>query len=283
LRRAALQTLLLGYVLATLAAPSLAAAVDRPPNPCLDPERRARLNCPDLEMSRPYGLALDRAVWPGHVVLRAGNSINSVGRGPAELFGIRDSRYGMRARQRIYRRGGGRVGIATGARLFFKAIPGQPNYWKFLHAARFALWRLDGRGERTRRVRRGPKVSYCLRDLERTHPKLPRSPARMVYAACNTSSATQKVTLGTSVGWSDVYPPSYHEQWIDVTGLRGCFHFVHTADPFDGIYESNERNNSAYVTVRLPFTPGPQACPGRKASGPRYYPDGPDEKYDYGY
>lgn len=269
--RVVLQLAIAGCLLAapaTLLAPSDAGAAEKPPNPCLDAAQRAQLRCPDLQMSKPFGLVLDPFAWPGHVVLRAGNSLNSIGRGPAELFGVRVSRLQMRARQRIYRRDGGRIGISTGARLLFKHVPGQARYWKFLHAARFALWRLDGAGERVRKVRRGPKVSYCLRDLVRTRPRLARSPASRVYPACNRSAKTRKVRLGTSVGWSDVYPPGYHEQWIDVTGLRGCFDYVHTADPLDGIYESNERNNSAVVTVRLPFRPGPQRCPGRRATEP---------------
>lgn len=249
----------------TLWAPSAVQAAKKPPNPCLDAAQRALLNCPDLQMSKPFGLVLDPFVWPGHVVLRAGNSVNSMGRGPAELFGVRDSRYGMRARQRIYRRNGGKIGIATGARLTFKAIPGQGSYWKYLYAAKFELFRRDGQGRRANRVRRGPKVSYCLRDLDHSHPGLPRSPRSYVYPACDQSPKTRKVRLGTSVGWSDVYPPAYHEQWIDVTGLRGCFDFVHTADPRNGIYESDERNNSATVVVRLPFDPGPQRCPGHKS------------------
>jgi hypothetical protein len=245
------------------------AASSKRPNPCLDKERRAQLRCPDLVMSKPFGLGLDPFVKPGRLVLRAGNSINSVGRGPAELHGIRISRHFMRGRQRIYRRGGGKIGINTGARIFFKYVPGQVSYWKFHNAARFELWRRSGRGERIRLSRAGPKVSYCLRDLDRTRPALRRSPRRRVYPACSTSFTQRRVTLGTSIGWSDVYPPSYAEQWIDVTGLRGCFDYVHIADPRDRIYESNERNNSAAVTVRLPFRPGPQRCPGRKSAMPR--------------
>jgi hypothetical protein len=65
-----------------------------------------------------------------------------------------------------------------------------------------------------------------------------------------------------------VYPPSYPEQYIDVTGLRGCFAYVHTADPRNGVYESNERNNSSSVTVRLPFRPGNQHCPSSGKTSP---------------
>jgi hypothetical protein len=249
-------------------AAAVPAAPAKPANPCLDRERRAQLRCPDLIMRKPFGLTVDAFAVPGKVVLRAGNSIDSVGRGPAELHGVRDGRHTMRGRQRIYKRGGGRIGITTGAQLFFKFVPGQTSYWKFRYAARFALWRLNGRGERVGLARGGPKVSYCLRDLEHTRPGLRRSPRGWVYPGCNTSFATRRVTIGTSVGWSDVYPPSYHEQWINVTGLRGCFHYVHTADPRNGIYESNEGNNSAVVTVRLPFRPGPQRCPRSGASGP---------------
>ena len=241
-------------------------------NPCLT-ERARFLRCPDLEMKRPYGLYVDLVTKPGRVLLRAGNSIDSVGRGPAELHGVRIARRYMRGRQRIYRRAGGRIGISTGARIFFKFVPGQTSYWKFQYAARFELWRLDRTGRRKEFVRRGPKVSYCLRDLDHTRPRLPRSPRSRKYPACSTDPAARRRTLGTSVGWSDVYPPAYPEQWIDVTGLRGCFAYVHQADPRNHLYESNEDNNEAQVIVRLPYRRGAQPC--RRATriqdGPRRY------------
>ncbi len=266
--RIALRMALVVCVLASFALATAAVALPKPPNPCLDQEQRKLLRCPDLVMAKPFGLALDPFVLPGHLVLRAGNSIDSVGRGPAELHGIRISRYFMKGRQRIYKRAGGKIGINTGARLFFKHVVGQTSYWKFHNAARFELWKRNAKGERAKLSRVGPKVSYCLRDLNRTHPRLRRSPRKRVYPACSTSSTVRRVTLGTSIGWSDVYPPSYPEQWIDVTGLRGCFDYVHIADPRDRIYESNERNNSAAVTIRLPFEPGPQDCPRKKSTVP---------------
>jgi hypothetical protein len=241
------------------------AAADRPQagrsavgqNPCL---ADAELRCPDLRMKRPFGLRLERR--GSRTVLRAGNSIDSVGAGPAELLGVRMRGPWMRGRQRIYTRGGGRVGVTSGARLFFKRAHGGRRYWKFWNAARFELWRLDGSGRRVKRVRRGPKVSYCLRDLRRTHRRMLGSPRRAAYPACSTNPRRRRVTLGTSVGWSDIYPPTYPEQWIDVTGLRGCFAYVHIADPLDGIHESNEDNNEAQVVVRLPYRRGRQHCPG---------------------
>ena len=220
-----------------------------PENPCERP--LLDLLCPDLQMSPPYDLKIDRKTEPGQVLLRAANSINSHGTGPAELFGTRRGRYTASAVQKIWRRGGGKYTARTGARLEFKFIPGQGRYWKYVHAAAFEIWTVDGLLRPVKLIRTGPKVIYCLRDLKRTRP-MARSPRRFYYPVCNRSGRMRHVTLGTSVGWSDIYPYTYHEQWIDVTGLRGTFAFKHIADPNNGIWESDETNNTGVTIVQLP-------------------------------
>jgi hypothetical protein len=231
-------------------------------NPCIGPDAR-QLLCPDLVMRQPWGMYAERS--GGHTRLHAGNSIDSAGKGPAELFGTRIGARFMRARQRIYKRGGGKIGVATDGRLQFKFAHLSRYWWKFYNAARFELWRVDGEGKRMRKVRTGPKVAYCLRDLTHTRPKLRPSPRSAHYPACSTNSRAQHVTLGTSPGWADIYPPAYPEQWIDVTGLRGCFAYAHIADPENGIFEANEDNNEAQVIIRLPYQPSRprQGCRGR--------------------
>jgi hypothetical protein len=237
------------------AAPA-SAQVD--PNPCATAPRE--LLCPDLVMRPPYDLTLDRRTRRGRVLLRAANSINSLGPGPVELHGRRRGRVTMTVRQAIYRTNGTRRMVRTGGRLGFKTVPGDRfrgpdvgtfRYWKFRDAARFELWEVDSENRRIRLVRTGPKVYYCFRDLRRTHPSR-NSPRRQVYPACSQSSRIDRVVLGTSVGWSDIYPAGYPEQWIDVTGLRGRYAYVHIADPEDGIYESNEENNESEAIVNLP-------------------------------
>ena len=246
-----------------------ATASARDKNPCLEPAAARELRCPDFEMSPPENLFLTET-RSGRLRLHAGNSINSVGDGPAELRGRRATRRTMTAKQVIYRRDGTKMRLNTGARLLFKAIPGQYRYWKFHHAARFELWKLDRRGRRKRLVEVGPKVSYCLRDLQRRNPQLPRSPRKRVYPSCSQDPDRRRVTLGTSVGWSDVYPSTYHEQWINVNRRRGCFAYVHIADPKNGIYESNEDNNEGERIVRLPWRgPALRGCPKEsKLGGP---------------
>ena len=252
-----------------LAAPASAAPLD--PNPCLTVFAKG-LRCPDLVMDRPWGMYMDRSSWSGHELLRAGNAIESIGRGPAELRGVRYSRVYMHARQRIYKRGGGFIMVRTGAKLRYKFAHLSRYWWKFFHAASFQLWRLNHSGQKVKRVKTGPKISYCLRDLVHTRWWMGASPPGFHYPACSNTAGLRYDTLGTSVGWADVYPPDYPEQWIDVTGLRGCFAYVHTVDPNNGVYESNERDNRAQVIVRLPYDSSNRkaGCPGRDR-GPVYH------------
>ena len=81
---------------------------------------------------------------------------------------------------------------------------------------------------------------------------LAASPLEAVYPACSRDPAIRHDRLGTSVGWSDVYPYSYPEQWIDVTGLRGRFAFVQIADPDRLLIEASHANDVSETYVRLP-------------------------------
>jgi hypothetical protein len=230
-------------------------------SPCQDPAQA--LLCPDLVMAAPSHLRLDRK-RDGRRFLRMENRIVNVGVGPAELFAQRTGPREMAAQQVIGDAAGGRRRFVTGAEVYYTSVPTRGgDYWKLGDAARFELWSLfpDGRPAAVARI--GPKLRYCLRDRVRVGTPGPgsRVPARRVYPACNQSRSKQQVTLGTSVGWADVYPASYPGNVIDVTGLRGCFVVIHRADPGQHILELNEANNVSAKVVRLPFAPGRQGCP----------------------
>jgi pimeloyl-ACP methyl ester carboxylesterase len=229
---------------------NLSGAVEKEENPCLTAQAK-KLLCPTLTISPPSSMYFERRS-SGRLVLRATSSLNSVGAGPIELRGRRTGPNTMSATQRIYKRRGGHINLRTGARLGFKSIPGQYRYWKLLNAARFELWTVDSRGQSVKRVRTGPKLYYCLRDLQRTRV-LPGSPPTRHYPACSQDLRRQRLTLGTSVGWSDIYPATYHEQWIDVTGLHGRYRFVMIADPTDVLYTTNDgKPIQASRIVKLP-------------------------------
>lgn len=228
-----------------------AGARPTPPNPCETPEA-AHLLCPDLRIA-PSAEIYEQRIG-GRVLLRATSNVESRGKGPMELHGHRDGPRSMRVTQRIYRVGGGHLTLRTNASLRFTDVGSYfgGRYWKVHQLAHFELWTVDRHHRPLRLIRTGPKLNYCLRDLELTRPGR-RSPSGPHYPGCNQDPFQHRVTLGTSVGWSDIYPADYSKQWIPVKGLRGCFAFVMRVDPGNLLYESNERDNSARRLVHLPF------------------------------
>jgi hypothetical protein len=238
-------------VLATalvLSAPAAAA----PQNPCTGPEA-ARLLCPNLRIGTPSEMKVEP--YEGMTILRATSDVQSRGRGPIEVRGQRDGPKSMRVNQRIYKVGGGQVTVRTNASLHFTDVGEYfgGSYWKVHQLARFELREVLADGTLGPVVRTSPKLNYCLRDLERTRPGK-RSPRTRHYPACNQDPSIRRATLGTSVGWSDIYPANYDEQYIDVSGLRGCYVFGMTVDPRELLFESSEEDNSSHRRVRLPFT-----------------------------
>ena len=230
------------------------------PNPCQVPGNR--LACPDLIMRKPYGFALVRRNH--RALLQTTNAIINVGRGPLEVHARRTSANGkeMEARQAIHFRTGDKKLIRKpSGEAYFAYVPGRGRYWKFEDAARFELWRLDDDGHRTTLARTSPKIFYCFRDLQRVRA-YKRSPRLRVYPACSQRGPIKNVRLGTSTGWADIYPAAYPQNWIDVTDLRGCFAYLHRADPENHLAEEREDDNAAMRTVRLPWRgPRLRGCP----------------------
>jgi hypothetical protein len=220
-------------------------------NPCTGAEF-GQLLCPNLRIGTPTDLYVQRA--GRQVRLRATSDVRSRGLGPMELRGRRNGQLTMETNQRIYRRGGGHIDIPSGATLRFTGVGYYfgGHYWKVHQLARFELRRATPDGKLGEVVRTGPKLNYCLRDLDRTRPGR-RSPLGRHYPGCNQNPYRDRVTLGTSVGWSDIYPADYDKQWIDVAGLRGCFALTMTVDPEELLFESHESDNSSKRLVRLPF------------------------------
>jgi len=236
--------------------------------PCTAPDRTVA--CPDLVMRAPYGMRLIRT--PRRRLLAATNAIVNVGEGPLEIRARRGSAGAadqMVARQVLRPRT--RAGVASvlppSGRVEFYDTRTRGRYWKYEGAASFTLRPVSRAGIVGRIRRAGPKVDYCFRDLRRVR-RLDRaegyagSPRRRVFGSCSTSFRSRVLTLGTSVGWADIYPSSYPQNYVDVTGLRGCFVYTLKADPRDELRELREDNNAGSAVVRLPWRgPGARGCP----------------------
>ncbi len=227
-------------------------------NPCAGPEAR-HLLCPNLRIGPPSELYVEDN-GPGRVLLRATSDVRSRGRGPMELRGRRTGFRTMRVNERIYRVGGGHITVPTDAKLHFTDVGSRwgGSYWKVHGLARFELRRVRPDKTLGAVVRVGAKLNYCLRDLELTRP-MARSPLSRHYPGCNQDPYQRHITLGTSVGWSDIYPADYDKQWINVAGLRGCYAFTMAVDPQHLLFESNERDNTSRRLIRLPY-PGEPGC-----------------------
>ncbi|MDX6658482.1 MAG: hypothetical protein QOH62_3275 [Solirubrobacteraceae bacterium] len=229
-------------------------------NPC---KLYRTAKCPDLIMAPPSNLYVGRSP-KGHLRLYASNRIINVGAGPLELKGTRSGAREMVARQVLYRRGNRPIVIPDAGEIYFKFVDsGRGSYWKYSHAASFELWTLDPQGTRVRLRRTGPKLDYCFRDLQRVR-SYARTPRRQIYPACSQARGLASDRLGVSPGWADIYPSTYPENWIDITGLKGCFAFVHRADPLGKIAEESDGNNVGVRHIRLPPVHGsvaPRGCP----------------------
>jgi hypothetical protein len=249
----------------TTPAPAPASARAVPADPCRRPE--LELRCPDLVMRRPYAFRLRRSP-SGRLVLAATSAIVNAGPGPLELRGRRVARTRMQVRQvlRGRRTGEPRLELHAGTIEYYDTRT-RGVYWKYRHAARFELWRMDAHGNPVEHRRDGPKLDYCFRDLRRVRRLSDRRPYRdsplgAHFGACNQAAGVRSVTLGTSVGWADIYPAGYPQNWISVGGLRGCFLYVLRADPLDKLRETREDDNAAARVVRLPWRgPGRHGCP----------------------
>ena len=231
-----------------LTAPAAAATK----NPCTGPEA-GRLLCPNLRIGTPSEMYV--STYEGKTLLHATSDVESRGRGPIEVRGVRNGPKSMRVTQRIYKAGGGHITLRTGATLRFTDVGEYfgGSYWKVHQLARFELRKVLADGKLGPVLRTSPKLNYCLRDLERTRPGR-RSPRNRHYPGCNQDPSIRRDVLGTSVGWSDIYPADYDEQYINVSGLRGCFVFQMTVDPKHLLFESNEHDNSSHRRIALPYT-----------------------------
>jgi hypothetical protein len=227
-------------------------------------------------MRRPYGLRLLRPTSMKRDLLASTNAIVNVGDGPMEIRGARTGAREMAARQVLHAAPGvSKLLMPENGRVVYFDTGKRGTYWKFEDAAAFELWALDADGARTRLVRSGPKIYYCFRDLHKVRSQVTAlpyagTPAKRRYGACSRKGPISAVTLGTSVGWADIYPWRYPQNWIDVTGLEGCFAYVHVADPAEHLVELHENNNSSAVSVRLPWrgSGGARGCPAVKSGKP---------------
>ena len=202
-----------------LAGPAAAA----PENPCSGPQA-ARLLCPNLRIGPPsemYVSTLRGQDAPARDLRRAQPRPRPDGGArPARRAEVDEGQPAdLQGRRRPHHRPHERSLHFTDVGEYFGG-----SYWKVHQLARFELRKVLPGGGLGPVLRTSPKLNYCLRDLERTRPGR-HSPDHPPLPRLQPGPEIRRDRLGTSVGWSDIYPADYDKQYIDVSGLRGCFVF----------------------------------------------------------
>jgi hypothetical protein len=204
----------------------------------------ARELIPDLDQWAPTSVYV--AYHGKRRVLAFQSAVANVGKGPVWIEGKRKPRAKTMTAWQLVRRADGTVHRLPSAGLMRYDIAPSHSHWHFHPFERYELWKRAG----TRALARDHKQGFCFGDRHR----LARAVAPRFRAGdCGLFKPRLfSVQEGTSVGYVDIYPPEYHGQWIDVTGIRdGRYVLVHRVNPEFALRERSYANNEASVLIEL--------------------------------
>jgi dipeptidyl aminopeptidase/acylaminoacyl peptidase len=199
---------------------------------------------PDLDQRAPRQVAVARI--GDRYKLGFESSVDNVGRGPVWLRSTRAGRT-MTARQLVRVAGGG-LEFHVDAGVLRYTWSSTHTHWHLIHFERYELRRASD----FVLVGRDRKSGFCLAD----HYGIARRvrPARPFFLGNCAQGApgARTVEQGSSVGYTDRYPPHFHGQNVDLTGIRpGVYVLVHRANPDGWLRERRYGNNAASIRLRL--------------------------------
>jgi hypothetical protein len=226
-----------------------------PPPPPPPPGGTALL--PDLGIRTLRQFTINTTARPGVKQLKFPAVTSNVGAGPFEIHGTRASTTstGWTATQTLYNTNGSKTTLPAPGATFFFAGDGH-SHWHVRDLDSYELLNASGT-----RVRVGEKHGFCFEDNTSYrdwpgNPKHPGAPLNPVYVPANVCGVGQPNALvimhGLSVGWSDTYPATLPDQFIDITGIpNGRYRAQVTADWADWFKESNENNNFSWADITI--------------------------------
>jgi hypothetical protein len=199
---------------------------------------------PDLDQRAPRRLAVARIA--GRYKLGFESAVDSVGLGPLWIRGVRTGA-GMQARQLVRLAGGGLESNRDAGTLRY-TWSSSHSHWHLLRFARYELRRADDFSL----LATDRKTGFCLADHYGTaRGARPARPVFLDNCAAGAPGA-RTVEQGSSVGFTDRYPPHFHGQNVDLTGVRpGVYVLVNRANPDGLLRERRYDNNAASVRLRL--------------------------------
>jgi hypothetical protein len=212
---------------------------------------------PDLDQRAPAGLVVVQA--GSRFRLGFVSSTENRGLGPLVIHGIRLAGQPMRAHQTVELRGGATWVVRDVGRLHYELH--EPHYhW---HLESFVSYELH-RARDFASVARDRKRGFCLIDRwGQVSSRIPGfGPPRFVGDCGAGEPDARRVMQGTSVGYIDRYPASFHGQELDVTGLSaGRYVLAHRANPHRTMRELRYSDDTASVLLHLTWPNGTSSAP----------------------
>ena len=207
------------------------------------PRSGPRQLLPDFDQRAPFRLTVSGSK------LGFASATDNVGEGPIWIRGSRGSvAQAMRAQQLVELSSGGvRVYEPVGRLRYTREAT--HSHWHLLDFQRYELRDVSGK-----LLVRDRKSGFCLADhygLARRRVAAFRG-ARFLANCAAFDVRTLAVEQGTSPGYTDLYPPHFHGQNLELRGVRsGIYVLVHRANPEELLEELDYANNAASVRIRL--------------------------------
>jgi hypothetical protein len=212
---------------------------------------------PDLGVRTLRLFTINTTEHPGIKELKFPGVTANVGAGPFEVHGTRPSTTSnvWTATQTIYNTNGTKTVVSTPGVNFYYAGDGH-THWHIRDLDSYQLLNTAGTV-----VRVGEKHGFCFEDNTDYrdwpgNPSHPASPLNPVYDPARVCGVKQPAALaiehGLSVGWSDTYPATLPDQYINITGVaNGNYRVQVTADWANWFKETNENNNFSWADITI--------------------------------
>jgi hypothetical protein len=207
------------------------------------PQSGPRELLPDFDQRAPFRLTVSGTR------LGFASATDNVGAGPVWIRGSRDDPRGQMNAEQLVRLSDGSVRVYDRAGRLRYTPESTHSHWHLLAFQRYELRDLTGK-----LVVRDRKSGFCLADhygLARNAVAVFRRP-RFLGNCEAFEPRTLAVEQGTSPGYTDLYPPHFHGQNLELRGVRaGVYILVHRANPDESLEELDYANNAASLRIRL--------------------------------
>ncbi len=203
---------------------------------------------PDFDQRAPFRLTM------AGTRLGFASATDNIGEGPIWVRGIRATTSEPMLAQQLVRLSDGTARAYDDAGRLRYTPESTHTHWHLLDFQRYELRTIEGE-----LVVRDRKSGFCLAD----HYGLARRRVAMFsggrfYGNCATSNPDAlAVEQGTSIGFTDLYPPHFHGQNLELRGVpAGIYVLVHRANADLRLEEIDYTNNDASLRIRLTWHNG---------------------------